>query len=98
MAISGFYVGLYGVFKILSAAFSSPKKAEIGESVTTAVAASYELKMWCCFFSTVCVFLFIGSGTVRRSGFMKNCVERYNRLIPVANGMVKIRPFSRGSY
>ncbi len=32
MAISGFYLGLYFVFKGLSAAFSSPKKAEIGES------------------------------------------------------------------
>lgn len=31
MAISGFYVGLYGVFKVLSAAFSSPKKEEVGE-------------------------------------------------------------------
>lgn len=31
VAITGFYVGLYGVFKVLSAAFSSPKK-EIGEA------------------------------------------------------------------
>lgn len=31
MAISGFYVGLYVVFKGLSAAFSSPKKPEAGE-------------------------------------------------------------------
>lgn len=31
MAISGFYVGLYVVFKGLSAVFSSPKKAEVGE-------------------------------------------------------------------
>lgn len=31
MAISGFYVGLYVVFKGLSAAFSSPKK-EVGEN------------------------------------------------------------------
>lgn len=32
VAISGFYVGLYVVFKGLSAVFSSPKKAEDGES------------------------------------------------------------------
>lgn len=31
MAISGFYVGLYGVFKILSAAFSTPKQKGVGE-------------------------------------------------------------------
>lgn len=31
MAISGFYVGLYVVCKGLSALFSSPKKAEVGE-------------------------------------------------------------------
>lgn len=32
VAISGFYVGLYVVFKGLSAAFSSPKKKEVGEN------------------------------------------------------------------
>lgn len=31
VAISGFYVGLYVVFKGLSAIFSSPKKEEVGE-------------------------------------------------------------------
>ena len=31
MAISGFYVGLYGLSKVLSAMFSSPKK-EVGKS------------------------------------------------------------------
>ena len=34
VAISGFYVGLYVVFKGLSAVFSSPKKAEAGEGGT----------------------------------------------------------------
>lgn len=32
VAISGFYVGLYVVFKGLSAVFSSPKKKEVGEN------------------------------------------------------------------
>lgn len=32
VAISGFYVGLYVVFKGLSAVFSSPKKEEVGEN------------------------------------------------------------------
>ena len=32
VAISGFYVGLYGLSKVLSALFSSPKKEEVGKS------------------------------------------------------------------
>ncbi|CAN0451105.1 unnamed protein product [Ascophyllum nodosum] len=39
VGIAGFYVGLYGLFKVVSAMFSSPKK-KLGEIQAPAAAAS----------------------------------------------------------
>lgn len=41
VAISGFYLGLYGLSKVLSAVFSSPKK-EVGKSAPPSPVCSYK--------------------------------------------------------
>ncbi|CAM9192053.1 unnamed protein product [Scytosiphon promiscuus] len=43
VAISGFYVGLYVVFKGMSAIFSSPKKEEVAAPVAAATSSSSEV-------------------------------------------------------